>query len=439
MLKKLRYIAAGMALALTLSACGGSNDPVPVQRVDQLTVAAMASDRYAGMVVSENAVTFKKESDKTVGELLVEVGDQVRQGQKLFSYDTDELSLSLDKQELELDRLEAEIDDLEDQISDVKKELKSAKGDTKTQLNIQQRQLEMELTQAEYDGESLEKDIEYTKEMLRNAIIYSTVDGTVRSINEDNYEEYIVVQQTGAYRIKGVLNEMNMGTGIMEGVNVQIISRLNPGQIWTGVVETIDYENAEQNSYDTMYYGNTSAMTSTSNYPFYIALDSTDGLLLGQHVYIQIAAQTLSTDEVCIPESYLMDLLYSPEEDQITASVWAVGSDGKLEKRTVTLGNYDINTGSYQVLAGLDFADYVADPANPDCHEGAEVSIDGKTGFVDDSGLTPEEQQIVAAEIADSIENAEEEYDYDDGSDLTPEEQWAIEESIAYDIENAEE
>lgn len=414
---KLKYIAAGLALALSLSACGGSNNPVPVQRLDELTAAAVAADRFAGMVVSENAVTVKKEADKTVAELLVAKGDQVYEGQKLFRYDTDELSLGLDKQELDLDRLEAEIDNLEDQIKDVKKELKNAKGDTKTQLNIQQRQLEMEKTQAEYDKEAMQKDISYTKEMLRNADIYSTVDGTVRSVDEDNPEEYIVIQQAGAYRVKGTLNEMNMSMGIMEGAYVQIQSRLDPGMVWTGVVDMVDYENAEQNSYDAMYYGTSDSMTTTSSYPFYISLDSTEGLLLGQHVYIQLAGQPVSLDGVFIPESYLMDLLYTPDTDLVTANVWVVGSNGKLEKRAVSLGEYDINTGSYPVLDGLDFADYVADPSNPDCREGAEISINGKLGFVDDSGLTPQEQAIAESQIADFIENAEEEYAYDDAGD----------------------
>lgn len=403
---KLRYIALGLCLILGLSGCG-EKTYVPVVRVDSLTSAALAADQFSGVVVSDNSVAVACEAGKTVAELLVKEGEKVTEGQKLFSYDSDELELSLDKQELDLDRLEAEIKEIKEQITEVEKELKSAKDDTKTQLNIQLRQLETELTQATYDQEDLETEIAYTKKMLKNIDIKSPIEGTVRSINLDNPDEYIVIQQSGAYRIKGLLNEMNMGLGLMAGSYVEIVSRLDPNQIWTGVVDMVDYENAEQNSYDSMYYYS-SSMSSSSSYPFYVSLDSTEGLLLGQHVYIRLAVERPDPEAVYIPENYLMDLLYSNETGATTASVWAVGEDGKLEKRTITLGQFDMNTGSYQVLEGLEFFDYIADPSNPDCKEGAEISINGQTGYIDNSGLTPAEQESIAASIAYDIEFAEE-------------------------------
>lgn len=404
---KLRYMALILSMLLILSGCG-EKVYVPVVRVDSLTGAALAADQFAGVVVSDSSVTVACESGKTVAELLVKEGEKVSQGQKLFSYDSDELELSLDKQELDLDRLEAEIKELKTQIKEVETDLKKAKDDTKTQLNIQLRQLETELTQSTYDQEDMKTDIAYTKKMLKNIHIKSPIEGTVRTINADNPEEYIIIQQAGAYRVKGLLNEMSMAAGLMEGSFVEIVSRLDPNQIWTGTVSMVDYENAEQNSYDSMYYGTGNSMTATSSYPFYVTLDYTDGLLLGQHVYIRMAVPKPDPEAVFLPENYLMDVVYSNETGQTTAAVWAVGPEGRLEKRTVVLGDFDMNTGSYQVLEGLEFSDYIADPANPDCKEGAEISINGQTGYVDDSGLTPAEQESIAASIAYDIEFAEE-------------------------------
>ena len=405
---KLRYIALVLCLALGLSGCG-EKVYVPVVRVDSLTAAALAADQFAGMVVSDSSVTVTSESGKKVKELLVKEGDKVTLGQKLFSYDSDELELALDKQELDLDRLEAELKEIKAQIKEVQAELKKAKDDTKTQLNIQLRQLETELTQATYDQEEMKTEIAYTKKMLKNIDVKSPIDGTIRTINADNPEEYIVIQQAGAYRVKGMLNEMSMGMGLMEGSPVEIVSRLDPNLIWKGTVETVDYENAEQNSYDAMYYGNTGNLNTASSYPFYVALESTDGLLLGQHVYIRMAVPTPEDPEaVFVPENYLMDVLYDMETGITTATVWAVSTEGTLEKRTVTLGEYDMTTGCYQILEGLDQWDFIADPSNPDCKEGAQISINGQTGYVDDSGLTPAEQESIAASIAYDIEFAEE-------------------------------
>lgn len=404
---KLRYIALCLVLALGLSGCG-EKIYVPVVRVDSLTGAALAVDQFAGVVVSDSSVTVASESDKTIAELLVKEGEKVSAGQKLFSYDSDELELSLDKKELDQDRLEAEIKEIKAQIKDVEKELKKAKDDTKTQLNIQLRQLETELTQSTYDQEDLKTEISYIKKMLKNVHITSPVEGTVRTINPDNPDEYIIIQQAGAYRVKGLLNEMSMANGLMEGSAVEIVSRLDPNVIWTGVVSLVDYENAEQNSFDSMYYGNSNSMTATSSYPFYVTLDSVDGLLLGQHVYIRMAMPKPDQESVFLPQNYLMDVLYNNETGETTATVWAVGPDGRLEKRTVVLGTFDAATGTYEILAGLDFSDYIADPSNPDCKEGAEISINGQIGYVDDSGLTPAEQESIAASIAYDIEFAEE-------------------------------
>lgn len=402
MKKKFRYMAAGAALLLSLCGCSEEQSAVTVIRADELTLAATAADWFAGVVVSDNAVQIPKEADKNIDELLVVKGAMVTEGDKLFSYDTDELNLTLDKQELELARLDAEIKDTKEQITTVKKEIeefKKNKTDT-TNKELQLRQLNMDLTQAEYNKSALNAEITYTKGMLQNVSVYSPVSGTVRSIDETNSESYIVIQQTGAYRVKGVLNEMSMGMGIMEGTAVQIVSRLNPDQVWNGIVELVDYENAEQNSYDQMYYGMVAAesTTNSSSYPFYITLESTEGLLLGQHVYIQLATADIAPDSLYVPESYLVDVTTDPL-GMPTASVWMVGEEGVLIKKIVGLGEYDLNTGSYQILSGLTGEDYVADPANPGCVEGAEVIL--PTEAEDADRDEPQEENETAPEELD--------------------------------------
>lgn len=403
MKNKFRYIAAGLALALGLAGCSGGAEPVQVERVDRLSAAAAAQERFAGVVISEDAVEVARELDMVIDEVHVKAGDSVKKGQKLFSYDSDDLNLNLDKLELEQDRLEKEIKDLKATITEKEKtikEKKQKKEDT-TLDEMDLRSCEMDLTQKEFDEDALKLEISNTKKMLKNVNVTAPVTGTVRAINQDSYDAYIVIQEPGAFRVKGLLNEMNMGMGIMEGTPVQIVSRLDPGITWNGTVELVDYENTESNSYDEMYYGYADSMTTTSNYPFYISLDSTEGLLLGQHVYIQMAPADVSvTGLVSIPEDYLMDLLYSDETGLITANVWVVNEEYRLEKRAVTLGDYDMNTGSYYVLEGLGESDYVANPAAPGCKEGAEVTNP-------ELDALRAEQESMATAIADAIENGE--------------------------------
>jgi len=330
-----------------------------------------------------------------------------------------------------MERLDAQIANTEASIKDVQKELAYAGGDTRTQLNIQLRSLQTELTQATYDKASLQTEIDYTKGLLENVDVLSPITGTIRKINEDGNGAYITIQQAGAYRVKGLLNEMNMSAGIMEGVGVKIISRLDENQVWYGTVSKVDYENAEQNSMDSMYYGYSSEMTSSSSYPFYIDLESTEGLLLGQHVFVQIATEPMDPDLVWVPEGYLFDMAFDEISFETTASVWAVSANDTLEERTVSLGMYDMATGSYEILSGLTNRDYIADPADSGCVQGAKVIRRSAEDFsvpeqpeddedhdistddvmdetVDEGGLSESEQESLAIEIADAIENGEE-------------------------------
>ena len=103
-----KILAALLALTLALSAagCGDDGSGVYVQSVAELSnLGGIApGDRFAGIVVSENVCEIRKDEDKTVAELLVKEGDDVKEGDVLFSYDTDQLQLSLDKQRLELEQ-----------------------------------------------------------------------------------------------------------------------------------------------------------------------------------------------------------------------------------------------------------------------------------------------------------------------------------------------
>lgn len=372
--------AAALALMLALSGCGGEDTVVPVVKVRMLTLAGEAGDSYAGVVVSENAVQIQRDTDQTIDELYVAEGDTVTEGQKLFSYDSDDLNLTLDKQELELDRLDADIKSKKSQITEVEKELKTATGDTKTQLNIQLRQLETELTEAEYDRDDLKEEIKYTKQMIKNADVKSPIDGTVRKIDETG-DAYITIQQAGAYQVQGALNELNLNAGLALGSQVEIVSRLDPDQIWTGTVTMMDYGNTSTNSYDSAY-GYTDALSSSTSYPFYVTLDSTEGLLLGQHVYIRLAGiNTGSSDRVLVPESYLMDISYDEVTMITSANVWCPDEDGKLVKQPVVLGAHMAESGSYVILEGLTLDSYVADPSNPDCRKGAATDLRSETDF----------------------------------------------------------
>ena len=372
---KKKWIALGAALMLGLTGCG-SQTAVNAEQAGLLTTAVTCADKFAGVVVSENAVEITRDTDKQIEELYVAVGDTVRINEKLFEYDTDTLSLAIDKQELEMDKLEQQIKDLNTQVTNLEKQIKNEKDKSvKATLELSLRSVNADLTQATYDRDTLKTEINYNKDMLKNAVVRSPIKGTVRAIDE-NGSPYITIQQDGAYQVKGILNELSLNAGIMEGVAVTILSRTDPTAYWTGEVTLVDYANAGSNDYDNMFGGGGDEMSTSTNYPFYITLDDTEGLLLGQHVYIQMSAPDVQDDILQIPEDYIMDITIDEATFLSIGTVWGVDMEKKtLTKVTVTLGEYDPTYGTYEILDGITAEDYIANPADPGVREGAAVTL----------------------------------------------------------------
>ena len=374
-MRKWMALAMALCMALSLTACAGNAGAVYVQSVADLAALGgiAPGDRFSGLVVSENVSEIQKDGDKTIKELLVREGDDVTEGQELFSYDTEELQLTLDKQRLELEQLNASIENYKEQIKDLEKDRDRVGAASKLQYTIEIQSLSVDLKEAELNVKAKETEVKRSEELLENATVVSPVNGRVQSISEngtDNYGNplpYITIQQAGSYRVKGILGELQRG-GIMEGSRLTITSRTDESQVWHGTVALVDYENPSQGSDYDMYYGNYSdEMTASSKYPFYVELDSTEGLILGQHVYLQLEVEEGEPAGPAISSAF-----FCYNEDG-TMYVWAE-SKGKLEKRAVTVGEYDPMTDTYEILEGLTEEDFIAFPDPEICVEGAPTT-----------------------------------------------------------------
>lgn len=377
-MKPKRTVAAILAacLALTMAGCG-SGTAVYVQSVKALSAMGgiAPGDRFPGIVVSENVTEISKDSEKTIKELKVREGDDVAEGQELFSYDTDELKLTLEKQKLELEQLNATIENYQAQITQLEKERSWASANSKLEYTIEIQSTQLDLKEAEMNVKTKTAEVQASETLLEHATVVSPVKGRVQSISEngtDNYGNplpYITIQQAGSYRIKGTLGELQRG-GIIEGNKMTIVSRTDPDVTWTGTVTLVDYESPSQGSDMDRYYGNSSdEMSASSKYPFYVELDSTEGLILGQHIYMELQREEEEATGVTIGSAFI-----AYNEDG-TAYVWAENR-GKLEKRSVTLGEYNSMQDTYIITEGLTEEDYVAFPDPQLCQEGAPTTRD---------------------------------------------------------------
>lgn len=138
--------------------------------------------------------------------------------------------------------------------------------------------------------------------------------------------------------------------------------------------------------------GNDTSQTASSSYPFYVEMDSSEGLMLGQHVYIEMDyGQTDARDGLWLDEYYIVDPEGAPY-------VWAADEDDRLEKRSVTLGGYDEELGKYEIKKGLSKKDCIAFPTD-DLKEGMLTAINDEAQIPTDSGQGQQEGSRSEPEI----------------------------------------
>ena len=452
-----------MSASLALTGCsliGGENaakdaDTVAVQSVSMLAGLDMGvQDRYSGVVVAQATKEVNKQEERKIKELKVKVGDTVKKGDVLFTYDTDEMQLAIDKGKLELEKLQNTIDSTKKQIDQLNKEKAKAKQEEQLSYSIEIQELEADNKENEYNLQTKTLEQEQLEKTLGNAEVTAPIDGLVQSINDENssdsdeYESssnaYIVLTEIGNYRVKGVINEMSgMSMAGMEGSTVIIRSRVDSAQTWTGTMGKIDTDNPDKSSSADSDYGEESdEMSTTSKYPFYVNLENSDGLMMGQHVFIELDEGQLEKKEGIWLSSEFVDA-----ENSV---VWAANDKDKLEKRTVKLGEYDEDLDEYQIVEGLAATDYVA-VIDEELKEGAPVTRYDEAYFEEDEegDLSDEGEDFDAEEAIDEGDDefdgieAEEgiggEEDFDDEADLADEadleDEGDLDDEVEFDVE----
>lgn len=372
--------AAGVALWLLLRGGSGSEGGVYVQPVSDVNAAGTGlANRYSGIIETQQTENVEFDSSKQLSELVVAEGDHVAKGDPLFTYDTQSTQLQIQQAQLEIERMNTTISNNNTQISQLQRDMNAASSADKPGFSAQILQLQADNAQAEYDIKSKQAEIDKLNAAIDSATVTAGMDGTVESIadletllaggitNPDGTQSttYITILADGDYRVKGSVSEQNIYE-LSEGMSVIVRSRVDENQTWSGTISSIDTQ-AESNN-NNMY---SSSGESASSYAFYVDLASIDGLMLGQHVTIEMDyGQGTPKEGIWLSSGWIT------QQEDGTAYVWAAKSGGaRLEQRTVELGEYDSNMDEYQILSGLETSDYLAWP-DADCVAGAPTTTE---------------------------------------------------------------
>lgn len=394
-------IGSGVWYHFNRSGQGGSADTVVyVSKVSVITGAeTAATNRFAGVVEPQKTVNVNIDSGRKVKEVEVKTGEEVKAGQLLFEYDLSSIQDDLKQAQLDLDRLKNEQINLTEQISTLEAEKKKAKAEDQLSYSIEIETNKMNLKKNEYNQKSKQSEIDKLQNATQNTEVRSEIDGVIQKIDTskmssddgDSVDDssamdgmsssdsstdnsaFITILSTGAYRVKGKVNEQNRDS-IVPGEAVIIRSRVDSSKTWKGTMGSIDVNNgtSEDDSND-MYFGMSSTgsddQTSSTSYPFYVELDSSEDLMLGQHVYIERdLGQDEQKDGLWLSDYYILDT------DTNEPYVWAANDKNRLEKRYVTLGKHDDELGEYEIVDGLTKKDAIAFPTES-LEEGEKTEV----------------------------------------------------------------
>ena len=341
---------------------------VYVQSVSAITGVGPAGrrNRYAGIVEAKNVIKVDPDPDLTVKECFVSAGDKVKKGDPLFCYDVESMEIDYEQLRLDIQGLENSIQTGKEKVENLKKQLLKARANKKYDIQMDIQTEELEIRKRDYELTDKRKQAEDMANALENSVVVSSVTGTVRSVKnpdgsgqEYGYGDsgqdsaYITIVAGNDYCVKGTVSEQTIHT-LQEGMDVRILSRINK-TVWAGYIYKINTEETKQNN-SRYYYGGSDG-EQASKYDFFVELDSNEGLLMGQHVYIEIGADDQEdSDQLMLPYYYIV------EDDEDDPFVYAADVKGRIEKRKVVLGERDEVNGTVVILEGLSYLDRIAFP-----------------------------------------------------------------------------
>ena len=206
-----------------------------------------------------------------------------------------------------------------------------------------------------------EAEIEKLESNIENAEVKSGISGVVKSINEKGSSSsgsgdnsFITVMKVGTFRVKGTVNEQNIGD-IYVDAPVLVHSRVNDS-VWKGKITKIDTENALTN--ENAGFGAANSESKSSKYPFYVDLESSEGLIMGQHVYMEpdLEQGEENTGEGIWLAAYMVD-----QTDPDHPFVWK-DVRGRLQKQEVTISEVREELGKVKITEGLSTEDSICIP-----------------------------------------------------------------------------
>ncbi len=373
---------------------GGEEGTAYVQSVASITgmgnVGLFA--QYNGIVEAKDVIEVNPSADMTVKECFVTAGSKVNEGDPLFRYDVDDLKLSHAQILIDITGIENKLRTNREQLASLQKRLEKAKEKDRYGIELEIQTVELDIRKGEYELSDKQRKAEEMQALIDASTVFSPVSGTVRSVRDNSGSDdpfgysggssnaYITIIAGTAFCVKGTVTEQTIYT-LFVGMPVLIRSRVDD-TVYRGTIYRVDTESTSGDQQMGVYYDGGER---ASKYAFYVEPESIEGLLIGQHVLIDLNTDEAADTALMLPAAFLI-------EDGGSFFVWAADADGRMEKRRVTVGAYSEETECYEIAKGLTPKDRIAFPDDT-VHAGMLAT---ETAFADPSenGMLPVEEPV---------------------------------------------
>lgn len=273
-------------------------------------------------------------------------------------------------------KITAELDRLKAELAVVEKRQEQNEGAyTKTELAAAIAEKEDEVKKLNINRQQQELQLQSLESAAANGIVYATVVGHVKTLNEANDQDnesgrhgaFMVVTSDDGLYVSGSVSELKLDT-VMPGTMVTANS-WESGQSFEAVITKISEYPTQNNG-----WGEGNPNVSYYQYTAYIQ-DSLE-LTNGEYVDLTIGGRSGENGELMEEEessdSLYIEKAYVRQEDGKSYCMIA-GEDGRLKKQYVLTGK-TVWGNSVEIKAGLSEEDRIAFPYGKNVKEGVLVS-----------------------------------------------------------------
>lgn len=381
------YTAIGVASAIVIGAAGILIFRQPSQsavKEETSHIVTAKEGSVASSVLLSGTVTAKNEqyvyfdaSKGDLDEILVSVGDKVKEGQALVKYSSADAQAAYDAADRAVAKADRHIEELNKARENASATPVSPQVPTEAGLPEQAQaatssvsSIDSQISDAKDSRADAVAQLNKAQAQLDAAIILSTLEGTVVEVNRNvsksptgNSQVVVHVVSNENLQVKGELSEYNLAN-LSVGQEVTFTSKVYQDKSWTGKISYIsDYPKNNGEAANAALGGNTG-----SKYPYTVDVTSDIGeLKQGFSVSVEVKNKSKA---ILVP-------LTSVVTENDKNYVWIVDDQKKAKKVEVTLGNADAD--NQEITSGVtDGAKVISNPTSS-LEEGKEVKADEET------------------------------------------------------------